>query len=179
MRELKTCRVMLATGAILLAAGACKREQKAIEQATIEESGGPAAVVHVADPQTFLQLLKGFHSLEGDTWRWTAGKFSVLLGAPAGAAEKGATLRLKLNVPDPVVNKLGAVTLSAEAGGVALPPETFSQAGNYEYAREVPAGAFKGDRIVVDFALDKALPPGDVDKRELGLIVTTVGLEPK
>ncbi len=157
---------------------ACKREQRAIERATVEESPGLAAVVHVADPKTSFQLLKGFYALEGNTWRWTARQFSVALRAPAGAREKGATLRLKVNVPEPIASKLGAMTLSAQVEGLRLEPETFPRAGDYEYARHVPPAAFKADSITVDFSLDKALPPGDVDQRELGVIVTTVGLEP-
>ena len=35
------------------------------------------------------------------------------------------------------------------------------------------------DVVVVDFALDKYLPPGEVEKRELGIIVSTAGLEAK
>ncbi len=163
---------------VVLTAGACKREQRAIERATVEESPELAAAVHVADPKTSFQLLKGFYALEGNTWRWTARTFSVVLRAPAGARDKGATLRLKVNVPEPIASKLGALTLSAQIGGVSLDPETFPRAGDYEYARHVPPAAFKAESVTVDFALDKALPPGDVDQRELGIIVTTVGLEP-
>jgi hypothetical protein len=178
MRRLNSGWVLLAAGSLLAAAG-CRREQRAIERATVEESPELAAMVHVADPKTSFQLVKGFYALEGNSWRWTAGKFSVVLRAPAGAAENGATLRLKLNVPQPIADKLGALRLSAEAGGVALPPETFPQAGDYEYARDVPARAFRGPSLAINFALDKALPPGDVDQRELGIIAISVGLEPK
>lgn len=164
---------------ILLQAAACKREQRAIERATIEESPELAAVVHVADPKTSFQLIKGFYALEGNSWRWTAGKFSVVLRAPAGARQKGATLRVKLNVPEAIAGKLGPQTLSARAAGVALPPETFPQAGDYEYVRDVPAAAFDQDSLTVEFSLDKTLPPGEVDRRELGIIVISVGLEPK
>jgi hypothetical protein len=31
----------------------------------------------------------------------------------------------------------------------------------------------------VDFALDKALPPSGSDQRELGLVVSAVGFDPK
>lgn len=170
---------MAAGVAALVFAAACKREQKGIERATVEESPELAAVVHVADPKTSFQLLKGFYALEGNSWRWTAGRFSVVLRAPAGARDKGATLRLKVNVPEAIAGRLGPQTLSARAGSVALPPETFPQPGDYEYARDVPAAAFETDSIQIEFSLDKALPPGQVDQRELGIIVTTVGLEPK
>lgn len=163
----------------LLAATGCKREQKAIERATVEEQPELAAFVHVADPKTSFQLLEGFYALEGNSWRWTAKKFSVVLRAPAAAAQKGATLKLKLNVPEAVASRIGPQTLTAEAGGVTLAPQRLEKAGDYEYVRDVPAHAFTRDNLIVNFALDKALPPGDVDQRELGIIVIAVGLDPK
>ncbi len=41
------------------------------------------------------QLISGFWGLENGAWRWTAGKFSVTLKTPLGAAQKGATLTLR------------------------------------------------------------------------------------
>ncbi|MGC8792762.1 MAG: hypothetical protein ACP5U2_05165 [Bryobacteraceae bacterium] len=163
---------------LALAAG-CKREQRAIEKSTIEEQPELATFVHVADPKTSFQLLEGFYALEGNSWRWTAKKFAVVLRAPAAAQQKGATLRLKLNIPEAVFSKVGPQTLTADAGGVTLPPQRFDKPGDYEYARDVPAHAFVRDSLVVNFALDKALPPGTTDQRELGIIVTAVGLDPK
>lgn len=168
-----------AAAVLMLAASGCKREQRAIERSTVEESPELAAVVWVAEPKNAFQLVEGFYATEGNAWRWTARKFSVVLRAPAAAGERGATLRLKLNVPEPIASKLGALTLRAAAGAAELAPQTFPQAGDYEYVREVPAQAFKGDSLSVVFTLDKALPPGPVDQRELGVIVTMVGLEPK
>jgi hypothetical protein len=43
----------------------------------------------------------------------------------------------------------------------------------------VPAEALTGDSVPIEFSTDKALPPGTVEKRELALIVTSVGLVPK
>ncbi|MCS7314612.1 MAG: hypothetical protein RMI94_06100 [Bryobacterales bacterium] len=168
----------LATLALLAAPG-CKREQKAIERATIEEQPELASFVHVADPKTAFQLLEGFHALEGNAWRWTAKNFSVVLRAPAAATQKGATLKLKLNVPEAVASRIGPQTLTADAGGVTLAPQRFEKPGDYEYVRDVPPQAFRRDSLLLNFALDKALPPGDVDQRELGIIVVAVGLDPK
>lgn len=171
-------RILLFLAAALVTSG-CKREQRAIERATVEEQPELAAFVHVADPKTSFQLLEGFYALEGNTWRWTAKKFSVVLRAPAAATEKGATLRLKLNIPEAVASRIGPQTLTAEAGGVTLAPERFEKEGDYEYVREVPAHAFRRDSLIVQFAIDKTLPPGEVDQRELGIIVVAVGLDPK
>ncbi len=84
-----------------------------------------------------------------------------------------------LNIPDVVVQQLGAVTLSATVGQSPLAPEKYTKAGNYVYARDVPASALVGDNVTIDFALDKAIPAGKIETRELGLIVTSVGLVTK
>ena len=158
----------------------CKRKQKIQVQETIEEQDtGLTAMVHVADPRATQQLLKGFHGVEQNAWRWTMGQFSVLLKPPRTAAEKGAVLQLKLAVPDPIIAKLSKVTLSAKINNVALAPETYAQPGEYTYSRDVPAKALQGELVTVDFALDKFLPAGAADARELGIVVSMVGLEPK
>lgn len=170
---------------ILLAAAcavapSCKRKEPVQVQETIEEPETTLlSTVHVADPAASQQLIKGFHTVEQNAWRWTMGKFSVLLRPPRTAAEKGAVLQLKLAVPDPIIAKLKTVALSASIQGVALSPETYSQAGEFTYSREVPAKALQGETVQVDFSLDKFLPSGAADSRELGIVVSMVGLEPK
>jgi hypothetical protein len=146
-----------------------------------EEGGGAlASVVHVADPKTAVQLVRGFHAVEQNAWRWTTGRFSLTLRAPAGAAEAGATLVLKFAVPDVIIDRLKAVTVTAVVNGRALPPETYSKPGEHTFSRAVPPEALAAEAVPVDFSLDKFLPPGAAgDSRELGIIVTTIGLEGK
>lgn len=157
------------------------RAPESVPVETIEEapSAPLAPMVHAADPKAAFQLVKGFYEIEQNAWRWTAREFSVTLRPPARADEKGAVLRLKLTVPEPVIAKLKSVQLSARVGEATLEPETYSKPGEYIYARDVPASALGGDAVTVDFSLDKALPPGEVDQRELGIVVTSVGLELK
>jgi hypothetical protein len=68
------------------------------------------------------------------------------------------------------------MTLSASVNGLALAPETFTQAGDHVYTREVPANALNGEAVTVEFSVDKSLPPTEQDSRELSLIVFSVGL---
>ena len=163
----------------LIALAGCRTKQKVRVQATEEEAPSLASTVHVADPRSSAQLVSGFYPVEQNAWRWTAGKFSVLLRPPRGSAQNGATLQVKLSVPDPVIAKLKTVSLGASVGATKLPPETYTQAGEFTYSRDVPPGALSADAVKIDFALDKSIPPGDVDQRELGIVVTSVGLEPK
>ena len=158
---------------IALASGACKRS--ALHTLAPEL----LSVVPMDDPHADAQLVDGFYSLEGNGWRWTAGKFSVILRPPPGSAEGGSRLELMLNMPEAVLQRLGAVTLSARIGGNSLAPEKYSEPGGYIYGRDVPASALSGDSVSIEFTTDKAIPAGKLEKRELALIVTSVGLVAK
>jgi hypothetical protein len=162
----------------LLATTACKGRNRARVQ-TEEETPALSSMVYMADPRASHQLLKGFHDIEQNAWRWTMGRFSVLLRPPRGAAEKGAVLQLKFVVPEAVIAKLQSTTLSATVNGALLKPETYSAPGEYTYSREVDPKLLGGEAATVDFSLDKSLPPGSADQRELGIIVTMVGFEAK
>jgi hypothetical protein len=169
---------------LLLVAGvailpSCKKRQETQVKLTEEPGATLSSVVHVADPKTAPQLVKGFYDVEQGSWRWTMGKFSVNLRTPAGAQQNGAKLVLKCVAHEAVLKKVNAVTLSAKVGAAALAPETFSKPGDQEYVRDIPASAFTGDNVTIDFTLDKFLPSGAVDNRELGLIVTSIALEAK
>lgn len=165
--------VVLALGLTIAAAG-CKRSTKHAETAPELLS-----LVSMDDPSAGAQLVRGFYSLEGNPWRWTAGQFSVVLRPPPGAARNGARLELELNIPDAVFQQLGAVTLSATVDQDPLAPEKFTKPGSHIYARDVPASVLGGDSVSIEFATDKAIPAGKIEKRELALIVTSVGLAAK
>lgn len=170
-----------AAGGLLFAGvlAGCKRRDPVRVRETEE---GPAileSVVHMADPKTDVQLIKGFHEVEQNSWRWTAGKFSVTLKAPPGAQEKGATLVARFTLPDPVIAKVKTTTLTAAAGGTQLGMATYSTAGEYNFTAAVPAALLAGNAVTVDFALSNYLSAGSVDARELGVIASSIGLEPK
>jgi hypothetical protein len=163
--------------AIVAIAPACRVKKKA--RGVIEDDGQLASIVNVADPRAAVQLVHGFHSLENDSWRWTMKSFTVALRPPAGSAQTGAHLELKFTIPAAIFDKLGPITVAAKVGAIELAPETYSQAGEATYARDIPASALGGDAVSLDFSVDKAIPPSDRDARELAIIVTTVGLTPK
>jgi len=165
---------------LLLASFACNRRQKVEVQPTIEEAAPAlASSVHTRDPKSAGQLVSGFHQIEANAWRWTAKSFAVALYPPAGSGQKGATLQLKFTIPPVVTEKLGKVTLSASVAGSQLAPESYSRPGQYTYERDIPPGVLSGNSVRVDFQLDKALPPGETDLRELGVVVVSAGLESK
>ncbi|HLI86907.1 MAG TPA: hypothetical protein VKV17_23575 [Bryobacteraceae bacterium] len=171
------------TLALVFSLAACSRKPSAAAKAEkTDDQAAPqmASIIHAGDPQSDTQLVSGFYDVEEHAWRWTSQKFSVVLKPPAGGAERGATLTLQLAVPDPVISKLKSVSLSGTVGPSALAPETYTKAGQYTYTRDIPANLLSAEAVRVDFQLDKALPPGtNGDQRELGVIVSSVGLEAK
>ncbi|HZT28752.1 MAG TPA: hypothetical protein VFA33_02625 [Bryobacteraceae bacterium] len=172
--------VLAASVAVLVLCGAaCKRRDRVRLEQTDEQAPQLASVVHVADPRNASQLVSGFYDIEQNSWRWTAGKFAVLLRPPRTAARKGAVLELKFSVPEAVLSTLKTISLSATVNGAPLTPETYTQPGQFTYSRDLSPSLLAGDSVKVDFALDKTLPPRGADQRELGVIVSSVGLTPK
>jgi hypothetical protein len=166
--------------ALLCTLPGCKH-RKVAERQTVEESGAPAlaSTVHMGDPRAVVQLARGFHDIEAHAWRWTMRQFSVYLRPPAGSATKGAVLILSLTVPSAVLQTGKTISLSAAVNDTKLITETWSKPGNYLYRCDVPAALLTGEAVRVDFELDRALPPSPKDARELGVVVSKVGLELK
>ena len=146
---------------------------------TEEEPPQPSCEVQVADPLAISQLISGWYNVERNSWRWTAGKFAVVLRPPIGSAIKGANLTLSFTVPEVVISQLHSVTLSASVQGTQFAPEVYKNAGKAIYRRDVPASMLSGNAVRVDFALNRVMVPGKGDTRELGIIADRVGLEVK
>ncbi len=168
---------VVAAAAVLLAAGwGCRKDRDVGD----EESLPPASFLSVARPRAQRQLLDGFWSVENNSWRWTRHNFSVLLAPPARATQKGAMLELRFTITDGLIAKRKSVTLSASINNAALAPHTYDAAGSYTYTADVPAEVFKaGGAVRVDFSTDNYLRAGEVEARELALVVHTIGLSPK
>jgi hypothetical protein len=178
MRQLRPRFAVAIILIALIGSAGCKRkpQERASEP---EPSAVLLSVANMGDPAAVVQLASGFFELEANTWRWTAGKFTVVLRPPEGAAERGARLELHFNLPPVVVDKIGPVTVSATVAGAGLPPETYAKTGDYVYTRDVDAAALRGSAVTIHFATDKVLPPAGVESRELALVATSVGLVAK
>lgn len=169
--------VVVALSLAIVPAG-CRRHRRVTVE-TVEEAPALASVVATADPHIVKQLISGFYGVEQNSWRWTAPRFSVLLRPPRTAAKNGAVLQLKFTIPDVAFPRLKGVSLSAYVNGTALTPESYQQAGQFIYSREIPANLLTGDVARVDFSLDKTIPPTAADRRELGVVVSVVGFQPR
>jgi hypothetical protein len=115
--------------------------------------------VEVARPDDARALLDGFYAVEDGRWRWTASRFSVLIGVPQ------RVLRVRFAVPAAALAE-GALTLGAIADGRALAPETYTLPGEQLYERPLVNAA---DPITIDFTVD--------GKGARALLVSSVAVE--
>lgn len=166
-------------GCVLAVSGCQRKKITPPASAASLDLSGLSSAVSMADPGNAFQLIRGFHPVEQNAWRWTMRKFAVALRPPPDASQHGAMLRLRFAIPEVVLQKLGQVTLSAAAGGQTLSPQTYSKAGPAEYARAVSASALTADAVTAEFTLDRALASGTGDSRELGIVASEVALSPR
>ena len=176
---IETTRRHLLILPLSLCASACRRAGPDLAGYTEEEPPHLSSTIATADPKTASQLLSGWHQVEQNAWRWTARNFSAALRPPPGSAALGATLDLRFAVPGVVIRLLKSTTLSASIGDLHLAPETYRQPGDARYVRDVPARVLSGDSVRVDFSLEHAIAPSQVDGRELGVVVRSLRLETK
>lgn len=162
----------------MIATLACGKRKEATPS-PVASSSGLAGTIAAGDAAAASQFVRGFYPPEQNAWRWTQKEFTVRLKPPDGAATRGAALRLRFTIADAVLAKTGPLTLSATVGSVPQEPQTFAAAGEQIYLRDIAAGALTGEAVEVTFQVDKALPPGDADRRELALIVSSASLEPR
>jgi hypothetical protein len=136
----------------------------------------PASAVSAGDLSHAGQLVSGFYGVESKKYRWTAGDFSVALRPPPGT---GSTLRLDLFIPGAQIEKIGPMTLTADVDGYELDCKTYTAGGMHTYTREGPPEALESNLVMVHFAFDKVARPSDTDARQLGAVVSSVGLYPR
>jgi hypothetical protein len=162
--------------ALLVIAGAsgCRKPRPAGPQYVEEAPSELAEAVNVADPRLSVQLLRGFYDIEQRAWRWTAPEFAVALRPPA---QKPVTVFLDYVVPEIFLERTqGGATLSIKVKGQTLAPETINKAGNARLERAIPDELAAGEDLTVEFSLDKFIAGTASDERQLGLIVSGVGL---
>lgn len=169
-------RGLMAVVLVMAGLTACKKDRQATQY--VDEGGSQlATALNVADPRAAIQLLRGFHDVENNAWRWTGPKFAIALRPPKEMPPEGAKLYLEYTVPELFLQKVPQTTLSILVNGKPLEAEVITKAGSARLERTVPPAMLQGDVATFDFSLDKYLEAGAVDQRELGLIVSAAGLQ--
>jgi hypothetical protein len=169
------------TAVAVLTGVACRGQRNGVSVQNEEPDTGRILVssIPMNDSKAAAQLVSGFYGVENNAWRWTAGKFSVLLRTPLTAAQRGATLTLAFTTPEVAIRKFGNITITASINGTTLTSAKYSVAGPSVFSADVSGSLLGAESVKVDFVLDKSLPPAGGDLRELGIVANSVSISPK
>ncbi len=118
------------------------------------------------------QLLSGWYSIEDGAWRWMAKEAQAVLRTPAAPL----TFEMLLFFPADYMRRAGGpVTVSVMMDDKRLTEETYAQPGGHRLASAVPQGMLVAPATKVSICLNRAMPPGGSDERELGAVVQRLG----
>lgn len=171
-------RRALAAAAILLAASGCRQARHPDPSLTIEEPEPLQSSIDATNPADELQLLDGFYAPESGGWRWSAPQFTITLGVPKELRGKEARIEFELIVPEAAASDLEGLSISARVDDQDLPAWRSPGAGTHMAVFPVPAALLKDDGIIVDFMLDRFIPPRGGEMRRLGVIPRQFRLVP-
>jgi hypothetical protein len=164
--------------AVALLAGACSRSSIPSAEGGPTAGGAPApkaefSYINTGDVRAKPQLLSGWHSIEDGAWRWTAREAQAVLLTPR---ESPVSFEMRLYFPDEHLTKVGGpITVAVLLDGKPFAQETYSSPGSHTLLKAVPAGVLTNPATKVDIRLDRAVPPTESDRRELGMVVQGFG----
>lgn len=143
---------------------------KPVQPVRFHEKGGDVfAELWVVPAGSGNELISGFHEKAPEGWRWTQREFPVGLWTDRSSREQ--RVRVELFLVEAVL-KTGPVTLEASVNRETIGKAVYARSGGAVF--EAPLPIAPREPVRVDFRLSKALPPGPQDRRELGIIVSSV-----
>lgn len=162
-------RFVMAAALLLLAAG-CRQARHPHPELTVEEPEPLQPSIDVTNPADEGQLLEGFYAREDAGWRWSAPAFTITLGVPEPLRGKEARIEFELVIPEAGAADLAGLTITATCGEQRLGQWRAPGPGTHTASFPVPGALLGEDGIVVDFALDRFIPPRGNESRRLGVI---------
>lgn len=139
-----------------------------ITKSLIVEKKPELSWLPMASPSADSQIVNGVYNLEGQQWRWMAGRAVFLLKPPATAQP----LVAQIYIPDPAPGRTVVLSLN----GVEVARQTYPKPESYTLQTAPLTAA--GDTATVTLSIDREFTaPGD--NRKLGLILTGIGFVPK
>lgn|GEM_PF-1722665 len=184
LRTLATARPVVRRHSIKQQNGNIYAEVIEITPNSIRSASVPGDSPEVRIPMNtsrFDNQLTGFYPPEPGGFRWTRREFSAMLDlSHVPHPDTGRTyLLMRLYIPDNTIRTLGSLTLTARFGGHVLAPETWSRPGQYVFRRELNDAWITRGKTEIYFSLDRALRALPSDKRELGVVVQEISVEPE
>jgi hypothetical protein len=164
--------------ALWLAAAGCRQARHPDPRLTLEEPQPLQSSIDATNPADELQLLDGFYAPESGGWRWSAPQFTVSLGVPEELRGKDARIEFEFTIPEAAARDLEGLVIQASVNQHELPAWRSPGAGTHTAAFPVPAALLQEDGILVDFTLDRFIPPRGGEVRQLGVIPMKFRLVP-
>jgi len=81
------------------------------------------------------------------------------------------------DIPDAILRQTGPVTLSAYLNQTAVEMTTYKTAGAQRFSAMIPPELLRQSPVAIDFHLDRCVPKGVLDSRELGFVAESISLE--
>ena len=125
--------------------------------------------LRLADRNVGARLVKGWHQLEVDSWRWTERVFSVELPRPEQPSH--STLEMDFAYPDVLKQAVEKIRITGRVEDAPLQDREYLSAGPHYYRMQVPESLLSKATILAEFELNGAIPPDSIDLRERGIIV--------
>jgi len=151
-------------------ATACRQARHPHPELTVEEPEELRPEIDASSPADEGQLLMGFHPREPAGWRWSEPQFTVALAVSAGVREQGGRLEFDFILPDVAAGDLEGLTITARIHGHELPAWRAPGPGTHTAAFSVPAALLQEQEVIIDFSLDRFIPPRGAETRRLGVI---------
>jgi tRNA (mo5U34)-methyltransferase len=113
------------------------------------------------------RLIRGWHQLECNSWRWTERAFSVELSRPEHHSK--ATLEMGFVYPDLLKERIGRLRISTRIDDTMVQDLEYSSTGAHYYRIRVPERLLGSSTVLAEFELNGAIPPDSADLRERGI----------
>ncbi len=119
-------------------------------------------------PELHLRLLKGFHAIERESWRWTAKEFGIEVTLPPTC--KFTNFALKLFVPDFLARESSPVKVHCSSEGEQAGTLTLDSPGLIEFRGIFSPRMLQKAAVPLEFEVESSyVAPGD--RRELGILI--------
>ena len=115
-----------------------------------------------------LELLEGWHHIEGPGWRWTERRFSA---RPRALRRPPSRVTLRFFVPPAATAQLGDISISCTIDGTRLATVPIEKPGLQIISWDIP---HRSEMPIGTFEVDKALGPVTGFSRELGVVVDSL-----
>jgi SAM-dependent methyltransferase len=120
-----------------------------------------------------VDLLDGWHEPEHGGARWTEKRFSARIQLATSAGPDRIVIRIW--VGEDILERFGSRQLNIRIQGVPMEPAMLDQPGYLSITRRFRAHGSRS--ILVEFEVDRALPPDEKDERERGVVVVSLDCE--